>query len=239
MPAPPRRWSRWIWGSRALVERLRGPRAGGWRPLRGRRPGTDPRRGRRRGAEAAATPSARVIGSMPCSRVSVWPAPAGAANSRLPSSKVHARAIRRGPIAPRGSIRTSVGLIEGLASGVAAVNRAELRMPCGRVLPPPTSGPLRSWAASLRRLVTLMSDAAMAGLIKTALALHHRILPPAGGADRLDRKIAGSGFERLSAARPWIHGDSQNPRRAGVNAFGLAGMTLMPCSKSIPPRPTG
>ncbi len=68
-------------------------------------------------------------------------------------------------------------------------------------------------------------DAGMAGLIKTALALHHRLLPPTGGAGRLDPKIAGSGFERLPATRPWIHGDSRNPRRAGVNASGLAGMS--------------
>jgi malonyl CoA-acyl carrier protein transacylase len=38
-----------------------------------------------------------------------------------------------------------------------------------------------------------------AGLIRAALALHHRVLPP-----------------DLQAARPWIHGDPATPRRVGV-----------------------
>src|SRR5208283_5753019 len=69
-----------------------------------------------------------------------------------------------------------------------------------------------------------MPAAGIAGLIKTALALHHRLLPPTRGADRPDPRLAASGLELLPSARPWIHGDSQNPRRAGVSAFGFAGI---------------
>ena len=69
-----------------------------------------------------------------------------------------------------------------------------------------------------------MPAAGMAGLIKTALALHHRLLPPARGTDRPAPGLSESGLELLTAARPWIHGDSRNPRRATVNAFGCDGI---------------
>ena len=71
-----------------------------------------------------------------------------------------------------------------------------------------------------------MPAAGMAGLIKTALALYHRVLPPTLHAEQphplLDRP--GSAFALNAAARPWIHADPDVPRRAGVSAFGFAGI---------------
>ncbi len=63
-----------------------------------------------------------------------------------------------------------------------------------------------------------------AGLIKTALALHHRVLPPMlvdtpNPALGLD----ASRFYLNTEARPWVHGQ-ETPRRAGVNAFGFGGI---------------
>jgi malonyl CoA-acyl carrier protein transacylase len=70
-----------------------------------------------------------------------------------------------------------------------------------------------------------MPAAGMAGLIKTALALHHRILPPTLYAEKphplLDRPE--SAFALNSTARPWIHPEEDTPRRAGVNSFGFSG----------------
>jgi acyl transferase domain-containing protein len=64
----------------------------------------------------------------------------------------------------------------------------------------------------------------VAAVIKTALALHHRVLPGTLCGEP-DPKL---GFDRSAcyvntASRPWIHGADQ-PRRAGVNAFGFGGI---------------
>ncbi len=65
----------------------------------------------------------------------------------------------------------------------------------------------------------------MAGLIKTALALYHKLLPPTL-CEEVNPEL---GFEKTpfyvnSETRPWIHGNSDTPRRAGVNAFGFGGI---------------
>jgi len=64
----------------------------------------------------------------------------------------------------------------------------------------------------------------MAGLIKTALALHHRVLPPTRHAEKPSLLLSGSGLELIGSPRPWIHGDMATPRRAGLSAFGFAGI---------------
>jgi acyl transferase domain-containing protein len=66
--------------------------------------------------------------------------------------------------------------------------------------------------------------AGVAGLIKVALALQHKILPPTikvkAPNPRLDQKT--SAFYLNTEARPWIRGASR-PRRAGVSSFGFGG----------------
>lgn len=68
--------------------------------------------------------------------------------------------------------------------------------------------------------------AEIAGLIKTALALHQRALPPTLHADRPHplRERVDSPVSLNRSTRPWIHGDPSTPRRAAVNAFGFAGI---------------
>ncbi len=63
-------------------------------------------------------------------------------------------------------------------------------------------------------------------LIKTALALHHRVLPPMLHAETANPalKLDESRFFLCTEPRPWIHGGSESPRRAGVNAFGFGGI---------------
>ena len=68
-----------------------------------------------------------------------------------------------------------------------------------------------------------MPAAGMAGLIKTALALHHKTLPPTCNVTRPHPKLEGSRFTVNTAARPWVS-DESAPRRAGVNAFGFGGI---------------
>src|SRR5262245_27758021 len=65
--------------------------------------------------------------------------------------------------------------------------------------------------------------AGIAGLIKTTLALHHKVLPPT----LVEKPNPKCNFEDgplylNTEARPWVHGAEQ-PRVAGVSAFGFGG----------------
>ncbi len=66
--------------------------------------------------------------------------------------------------------------------------------------------------------------AGAAGLIKAALALHHKVLPPTIKVERpLDGLQPGAApFYVNAAKRPWLS-SADHPRRAGVSAFGFGG----------------
>jgi acyl transferase domain-containing protein/acyl carrier protein len=69
----------------------------------------------------------------------------------------------------------------------------------------------------------LDAAAGIAGLIKTVLALKHRQLPPSLHISRLNPQIdfETSPFYVCRQAAPWP--DSDTPRRAGINSFGIGG----------------
>ena len=150
-----------------------------------------------------------------------------------PSARGHARAIRRAyraaDIDP-----ASVALIEGHGLGVPAADRAELR--AIRSTFPPASMGRRALGSVASMIGHAMPASGIAGLIKVALALHHRILPPTLHAhdphpliDREDSPVTLN-----PTARPWVHGDAVAPRRAGVNAFGFAGINAHAVLESHP-----
>jgi acyl transferase domain-containing protein len=70
-----------------------------------------------------------------------------------------------------------------------------------------------------------MPAAGIAGLIKVALALHHKVLPPTINVDEPNPELGldKTPFYINTETRPWIHG-ADAPRRAGVNAFGFGGI---------------
>ena len=68
------------------------------------------------------------------------------------------------------------------------------------------------------------ATAGIAGLIKAALALHHRVLPPHGGVDKPNPILTAptSPLYLLDQPMPWLEpGDV--PRRAAISAFGFGG----------------
>ncbi|MDD9304325.1 MAG: SDR family NAD(P)-dependent oxidoreductase [Desulfobacter sp.] len=70
------------------------------------------------------------------------------------------------------------------------------------------------------------ASAGAAGLIKSALALHHKVIPPTLKAEVPDPEldINNSAFYLNSSSKPWIQaGKSSEPRRSGVSAFGFGG----------------
>lgn len=68
----------------------------------------------------------------------------------------------------------------------------------------------------------LDAAAGLAGLIKTVLALQHRVLPPSAHFHRLNPEISleGTPFFIVREARPWV---GPAPRMAGVSSFGVGG----------------
>jgi len=68
------------------------------------------------------------------------------------------------------------------------------------------------------------STAGAAGLVKAALALHQRVLPPAAKVTEPNPKMGfeDSPFYLSPTARPWVRA-ADHPRRAAVSAFGFGG----------------
>ncbi len=79
--------------------------------------------------------------------------------------------------------------------------------------------------------------AGVAGLIKTALALQHRQLPPSLHVTAVNPKIdlAHSPFYVQQALAPWATRNG-TPRRAGVSSFGLGGTNVHAVLEEAPPR---
>ena len=70
--------------------------------------------------------------------------------------------------------------------------------------------------------------AGLAGLIKTVLAMHHGIIPPAAG---FERPSPGIDLDHLPFIIPpksleWPAAPDGNPRRAAVDAFGIGGLNV-------------
>ncbi|MBB1268179.1 type I polyketide synthase [Shewanella sp. SR44-3] len=69
------------------------------------------------------------------------------------------------------------------------------------------------------------STAGTAGLIKAALALHHKVLPPTINVSKPNPKLGveDSPFYLNTQTRPWLPRTDDTPRRAGISSFGFGG----------------
>ncbi|ABE55906.1 beta-ketoacyl synthase [Shewanella denitrificans OS217] len=69
------------------------------------------------------------------------------------------------------------------------------------------------------------STAGTAGLIKAALALHHKVLPPTINVSKPNPKLGveDSPFYLNTETRPWLPRTDDTPRRAGISSFGFGG----------------
>lgn len=112
----------------------------------------------------------------------------------------------------------TIGLIEADGSGIAAAEQREIaavQKLWGEHRP---GGALVGVGSVKGNIGHTLRASMAAGLVKAALALHHRVLPPqvavANPMEKLSN-IASSAY-LLTEARPWISGDSANPRRAAV-----------------------
>ena len=114
-------------------------------------------------------------------------------------------------------VRT-IGLIEADGSGIKAAENRELdaiQRLWGEHRP---GTPLVGIGSVKGNIGHTLRSAMAAGLAKAALALHARVLPPQVAVRRPAERIANlsSSVYLLDEERPWITGDSANPRRAAV-----------------------
>lgn len=118
----------------------------------------------------------------------------------------------------------TIGLIEAHGTGTAVGDRTEIQSLT--TLFGPRSGKLPDIAiGTVKSMIShCLPAAGSAAMIKAALALHHKILPPTlCDEPDPDLELERTPFYINNEARPWIHG-AEHPRRAGVNAFGFGGI---------------
>jgi len=84
----------------------------------------------------------------------------------------------------------------------------------------------------------LDAAAGVGGLIKTALALHHKVIPPSlhFSAPNPQLDLAGSPFAVVTALQHWQRPEGW-PRRAGVSSFGVGGTNAHLVLEEAPPAP--
>ncbi len=119
----------------------------------------------------------------------------------------------------------TVGLIEGHGTGTVAGDQAEVTA-LTQFFNSAGDEHQRCALGSVKSMIGhTKSTAGAAGLIKVALALHHKVLPPTLNCDEPNPKLS---LEKTplyvnTETRPWIHDSGDAPRRAGVSSFGFGG----------------
>ncbi|WP_218082746.1 type I polyketide synthase [Anthocerotibacter panamensis] len=138
-----------------------------------------------------------------------------------PSGQIRAldRAYRKAGFSPN-----TLGLYEAHGTGTAAGDRAELET----IVKTLKTHRTRNKSCVVGSVKTMIghtkSCAGVVGLVKAALALYHKVLPPHMGVEKPLDPLADpeSPVYLLQEARPWFrHPDY--PRRGGVSAFGFGG----------------
>ena len=118
---------------------------------------------------------------------------------------------------------SNVALVEAHGTGTVVGDQTEARA-IGQLMRD-AGGPPQSCAiGSVKSMIGHSKCAAgLAGLIKAAFSLHHKVLPPTLVETPNPKANLGSGPLYLNTeAKPWVHGHDY-PRTAGVSAFGFGG----------------
>jgi acyl transferase domain-containing protein/phosphopantetheinyl transferase (holo-ACP synthase) len=113
-----------------------------------------------------------------------------------------------------------VGVVEAHGTATPTGDETELAA-LGKFFGPGDPRRPRAVVGSIKSMIGhAMPAAGAAGLIKTALAIHHGILPPSLHCDEPHPGLERTRFRVLAAAEPW----DAPVRRAGVSAFGFGGI---------------
>lgn len=117
----------------------------------------------------------------------------------------------------------NVALVEAHGTGTVVGDQTEARA-IGQLMRDAGGDPQSCAIGSVKSMIGHSKCAAgLAGLIKTAFALHHKVLPPTL-VEKPNPKanLEGGPLYLNTEAKPWVHG-SDHPRTAGVSAFGFGG----------------
>jgi 3-oxoacyl-(acyl-carrier-protein) synthase/NAD(P)H-dependent flavin oxidoreductase YrpB (nitropropane dioxygenase family)/NAD(P)-dependent dehydrogenase (short-subunit alcohol dehydrogenase family) len=124
--------------------------------------------------------------------------------------------------AKAGFSPATVGLIEAHGTGTAAGDRSEIES-LKRVFEAADTLPRSCAVGSIKSMVGHTKAAAgLFGMIKAALALYHKVLPPTMGVSKPSPSLEDSSFFVCTEPRPWDCGNGEH-RRAGVSSFGFGG----------------
>ncbi|WP_051795389.1 type I polyketide synthase [Streptomyces sp. NRRL S-87] len=149
----------------------------------------------------------------------------GAAPGPLaPTPEGQLRAMRRA-YDDAGLPPSSVGFIEAHGTGTTVGDRAEVEALRRLRTEYPDDDPALCYLASGKALIGhALSAAGIAGLIKTALVVHHgTIVPQPDTSPAPDLGIPAAGLRIADTARPWPGADR---RRAAVSSFGFGGTNV-------------
>src|SRR5262249_13841212 len=132
------------------------------------------------------------------------------------------RALRRA-YAKAGVSPASVGLVEAHGTGTAVGDATEAQS-LTRFFGESAVAQQGCALGSVKSMIgPTKCTARLAGLINATLALHHKVLPPTVVEKPNGKaKFEQSPFFLNREARPWVQG-GEEPRRAGVSAFGFGG----------------
>ncbi|TVQ87485.1 MAG: SDR family NAD(P)-dependent oxidoreductase [Deltaproteobacteria bacterium] len=140
-----------------------------------------------------------------------------------PNSGGQVKAVRRA-YAEAGFPLESVELIEAHGTGTKAGDLAEFNALRAVFLKSERDEAHVALGSVKSQIGHTKATAGAAGLMKIALALHQRVLPPTAKirqpSPRLD--FEGTPLYLNTEARPWVR-SPDSPRRAGVSAFGFGG----------------
>ncbi|MGE5256792.1 MAG: beta-ketoacyl synthase N-terminal-like domain-containing protein, partial [Hyphomicrobiales bacterium] len=118
----------------------------------------------------------------------------------------------------------TVGLVEAHGTGTRVGDKVEFQALC-QVMGKTAANGNRCALGSVKSMIGHTKAAAgAAGLVKAALAVYHKVLPPTLKADEPDEALGleSTPFYLNTRTRPWLAADGR-PRRAGVSAFGFGG----------------
>lgn len=120
----------------------------------------------------------------------------------------------------------SIELIEAHGTGTPLGDLTEIRSLATCFGGRTEHGPAVAIGSVKSMISHLIPASGAASLIKTALALYHRVLPATLHVEkpRPELRLEETPFYLASQLRPWIHGNLETPRRAGVDAFGFGGI---------------
>ncbi|MEM7586883.1 MAG: type I polyketide synthase [Acidobacteriota bacterium] len=131
---------------------------------------------------------------------------------------------------------SDVSYVEAHGTGTPLGDPIEVKA-LNQAFGPPADPSQRCALGSIKsNLGHLDTAAGIAGLIKTVLALEHRMLPPSLHYEAANQEIdfESGPFRVVTELTPW---ESEGPRRAGVSSFGIGGTNVHVVLEEAPQRP--